>query len=216
MDLTNNSKLNALEYDAGVTIIGYNVESNKNEQDVAALKALIAEQRERGATVSEDIGNSDEYWWNDGRLMSINWSEKNLSGDLDISGVTSLTGLNCSKNQLSSLDVRNNTSLCRLHCDDNQLSNLDVSNNTSLTSLWCAGNQLTCLDVSNNTLLESLECSENQLSSSDVSKNTLLSQLMCSENQLTSLDLTNNTEMEYLYCDSDVTVTGHDPRVVSN
>ena len=195
MDLTNNSKLNALEYDAGVTIIGYNVESNKNEQDVAALKALIAEQRERGATVSEDIGNSDEYWWNDGRLMSINWSEKNLSGDLDISGVTSLTGLNCSKNQLSSLDVRNNTSLCRLHCDDNQLSNLDVSNNTSL---------------------ESLECSENQLSSLDVSKNTLLSQLMCSENQLTSLDLTNNTEMEYLYCDSDVTVTGHDPRVVSN
>ncbi len=44
-----------------------------NEEDVAALKKLITEQRERGATVSDHINNSNEYTWKNGRLVEIIW-----------------------------------------------------------------------------------------------------------------------------------------------
>ena len=53
---------------------------SRDEKDVTALKTLIAEQRERGATVSEDL-DSKEYTWENGRLCGISWSHKSLSGN---------------------------------------------------------------------------------------------------------------------------------------
>ena len=47
--------------------------TSKNVQDVVALKALIVEQRERGATVSEDINDENYYHWENGRLTKICW-----------------------------------------------------------------------------------------------------------------------------------------------
>ena len=51
----------------------------KNASDVAVLKKIIAEQKERGADVSEDL-DSDEYVWeeidSEMRLQEIYWSDK--------------------------------------------------------------------------------------------------------------------------------------------
>ena len=112
----------------------------------------------------------------------------------------SLTGLDCSYNQLTELDVSRNTELRYFVCFNNQLTELDVSRNTELTILGCNTNQLTELDVSANTKLETLWCDYNQLTELDVSRNTELTYLDCEENPLTKLDVSANTKLETLSC----------------
>ena len=204
-----------------VTVGKKGIVTAKNEGDVNALNAIIAEQKALGATVSGDL-DSDEYLWaEDGRLVVINWTKKNLQGNLslqelpqlhalycygnqltslNVSNNTALTELNCSDNQLAGLDVSSNIALTNLYCGLNHLTSLDVNNNTALIELVCSFNRLTNLDVSNNTALVCLDCTTNQLAGLDVSSNTALTSLGCGVNRLTSLDVSNNTTLIKLYC----------------
>ena len=97
--------------------------STKNENDVSIIQNIIQEQRQKGATVSEDLDN-DQYLWENGRLTHINWSKQNLQGELDFSGLESLAYLYCSSNLLDTLDVSKNTALSLLDCSYNQLNSL--------------------------------------------------------------------------------------------
>ncbi|MDE6024921.1 MAG: Ig-like domain-containing protein [Lachnospiraceae bacterium] len=174
----------------------------KNAADVAALNKIIKEQIALGAKVSTDLDDESYTWDENGRLTEIDWWYSGLQGTLSIDGLTALTDLDCSDNQLSSLDVSNCTALTCLYCSDNQLSSLGVSNCTALTDLQCSENQLSSLDVSNCTALISLYCSGNQLSSLGLSTRTNknLSFLYCYGNQLSSLDVSNCTYLMCLWC----------------
>ena len=127
--------------------------------DAEALKNLIAEQKKQGASneLSEDIQNSWQYTWENGRLVGIDWEEVDLKGELSTEKFSALRYLNCGS-----------------ECKDSQLTSLDVTKNTALTYLYCNYNQLTSLDVTKNTALTKLDCDDNQLSSLDVTKNTKL------------------------------------------
>lgn len=235
LDVTNNTKLSRLYCGDTVKVIGFHPSAGANQQDVNILKKLIAEQKERGATVSGDLDDWNEYIWEDGKLIEIGWNGRNLSGDLDvsgcvnlkkfycgasgdddglsslnISGCTNLTSLFCDGNQLSSLDLSKNVNLIYLYCRNNQLSSLDLSKNVNLEYLACDDNQLSNLDVSKNINLILLECWGNQLGSLDVSQNINLDWLHCGGNQLSSLDLSNNPKLRELMCDNNVTVIGYD------
>ena len=138
-----------------------NAPTGSHEKDVAVLRALIAEQRGRGATVNEDLQDSEQYIWDNGRLIGINWYQKNLSEKLDVSELTELVSLDCNFNSLSSLDVSSNVKLDYLSCSSNNLSSLKVSNNINLTELECEANDLSSLDISNNVNLTYLRCGYN-------------------------------------------------------
>ena len=131
---------------------------------------------------------------------TINCSSMNIYNLTGIEAFVSLTGLDCSYNQLSSLDVSSCTALTVLLCYYNQLSSLDVSTCTALTTLYCGVNQLTSLDVSTCTALTYLNCSHNQLTSLDVSTCSALTTLDCSYNQLSSLDVSSCTALTVLLC----------------
>ena len=101
----------------------------KNESDVSIITEIIREQRQKGASVSEDLDNTEQYIWKDGRLVEIYWSYLGVCDKLDVSGLTALTKLACSSNywyskKLSSLDVSQNIELMYLDCSNNELSNL--------------------------------------------------------------------------------------------
>ena len=132
--------------------------------DAEALKNLIAEQKKQGASseLSEDIQNSEQYTWENGRLVGIDWEVVELKGELSTEKFSALRYLDCNNNQLTSLDVTKNTALTTLSCGGNQLSSLDVTKNTALTSLSCSG-QLTSLDVTKNTKLldDAIRCDAN-------------------------------------------------------
>ena len=133
--------------------------------DAEALKNLIAEQKKQGASseLSEDIQNSKQYTWKNGRLVGIDWRKVELKGELSTEKFSALHYLYCNNNQLTSLDVTKNTALTYLSCSDNQLRSLDVTKNTALKTLQCYGNQLSRLDVTKNTKLldDSIRCDAN-------------------------------------------------------
>ena len=92
-------------------------DSYKNESDVSILQGIIREQKQKGATVSEDLDDK-QYTWRNGRLVGVNWQESGVCDKLDVSGLTALESLDCCGNQLSSLDVSALTALESLKCDD--------------------------------------------------------------------------------------------------
>jgi hypothetical protein len=83
--------------------------------------------------------------------------------ELNLSGCTELTWLDCSSSKLTSLDLSGCTALSYLDCSFNLLTSLDLTANTSLKYLSCAANQLSCLDISNNTLIGSENGNNTQL-----------------------------------------------------
>lgn len=134
------------------------------------------------------------------RVTAINWTNKQLSGSLDLSGCTALTVLKCYSNQLTSLNVLGCTALTELNCNSNQLTELDVSENTLLELLYCYNNQLDSLNLSSNTALTNLLCYSNQLTSLNVPKNSRLTRLWCHFNKLTSLNVSGSTALTELRC----------------
>lgn len=126
--------------------------------------------------------------------------------NLNVTGCTALTTLNCSYNHLSSLNVSANTVLTTLNCSYNQLPSLNVSANTALTTLAFSHTGLTSIDLSANIALTHLECYTTGLTSLDVSANIVLADLGCSYDiwagigQLTSLNVMGCTALTFLDC----------------
>ncbi|MBL1232633.1 MAG: T9SS type A sorting domain-containing protein [Flavobacteriales bacterium] len=134
-------------------------------------------------------------------ITGLDCSYNNLSS-LDLSANTALTYLECTSNQLTSLNISANTVLITLFCGQNQLSTLDVTANTSLNSFYCNDNQLSNLNITTNTSLSLLGCGYNQLSTLNVFNNTNLTELQCQYNQLTSIDVSNNIGLAKLFCNN--------------
>ena len=114
-------------------------------------------------------------------------SPTDITGELDVSALTSLTYLHCSDNSISVLDVSALTSLTILYCYDNSISVLDVSALTSLTTLYCYDNSISVLDVSALTSLTTLYCHNNSISVLDVSALTSLTYLYMYSTSITSV-----------------------------
>ena len=104
----------------------------KNASDVAVLKKIIAEQKERGANVSEDLDDPDYGWEEiDGelRLTNIYLADRDIQGKISFTGLSELNSLKIGCNKLTNLDVSENKKLEILDCSENQLTDLNMSQN---------------------------------------------------------------------------------------
>ena len=202
----------------------------KNEQDVAVLQKIIATQSGKNTTISENLNDSKQYTWENGRLVGINWSDEDniytggrgMTGAISFAGLSALKQLNCSGNSITALDVSGNTALETLECFNTSITALDLSNNVLLKDLQCGYANLKELHVENNPALENLSCEGTYIYKLDVSKNkalktlrcknTLLEVLYCDDTKISSLDLSKNKKMRTLRCDDSVQVTGFRPQ----
>lgn len=108
-----------------------------------------------GVTWSKDIPK---------RITQIDWHEKGLVGNLDVSGCKALQYINCNHNQLKNLKVHGCKKLKEISCYTNQLSSLKVTGCISLETIECQNNQLICLNISGCKSLWKVICSMNKLS----------------------------------------------------
>ena len=200
----------------------------KNANDVAAINMIIADQRAKGATVSENLDDTNQYTWKDGRLVEIKWISKldttidyKLTGDISFNDLTALETIDCSvsygltsievtdckalkalkisHSQITTLNIENNVVLQKLDCSCTEISDLDVSHNPELEELDCSSIPINCLDVSHNPELENLECGETQIKHLDVSKLANLQKLSCDGLEIENLDLSSNKKLETLF-----------------
>ena len=188
-----------------------------NADDVAIFKQIYS----HGTNWSSGLDLNDASTWGpyvtwsaaetDKRIEWLNISRVNFTGDLDVTGLTHLTSLNCNNNDLTSLNISGLTGLAYLYCDYTNLTSLDVSKNTELRGLYCYNNSLSSLDVTKNTELLYLHCRNNSLENLNVNENTELIVLNCSDNNgLTSLDVSKNTKLENLSCNNNTNLESLD------
>ena len=132
--------------------------------NVAVINDIIENNGLTGYA-KDDISNWNFVIWdtNDEYIVELDLSNKSLTGNLDLTGLTSLQYLGCYNNELTTLDLTGLTSLQELYCYDNQLTTLDLTGLTSLQELYCNDNQLTTLDVTGLTNLITLDCRNNPL-----------------------------------------------------
>ena len=201
----------------------------KNANDVAAINKIIADQRAKGATVSENLDDTDQYTWKDGRLVEIKWISKweydttdyNLTEDISFNDLTALETIDCRGNRnltaievsgctalktlhiawtgIRDLNLENNAALETLECYQCPITNLDVDKNEKLKTLTCFFTQISDLDVNHNPELENLECGETQIKHLDVSKLANLQKLSCDGLEIENLDLSSNKKLETLF-----------------
>ena len=132
-------------------------------------------------------------------ITGLDCSGNNLTA-LDVSFNNALDSLTCDHNTLASLNVSSDTALSFLGCEYNSLTSLDLSSNIARVTLWCYNNNLTSLNISTNVALNGLDCSDNNLTNLNVSANTALIYIACSANSLTTLNASYNTALTTLYC----------------
>lgn len=117
-----------------------------------------------------------------------------------IQSITGLSVMNC--NLTGSLDISGLTNLIYFDCSDNLLTDLNMNGLSNLRGIDCTSNRLTTLDVSRFSNLEVLNCGYNQLTELNVQGLANLSILLVYNNQLTNLNLNGLSQLHVLWCDN--------------
>lgn len=110
--------------------------------------------------------------------LELLYCQNNLLSELDLSELTQLNNLNCSKNLIKNIKLPK--SIQELNCSENQLTNLDFSTFYGLSSLICNDNLLTSLSIGPH--IEYLFCWRNLLSELDLSHVNNYSSINCTSN----------------------------------
>ncbi len=125
-----------------------------------------------------------------------------------LTGIASLEGIQyfpeleylyCAGLGLTELDLSGNTKLTSMDCSENSFTALDVSMLPSLTNLSCWTNRITALDLSGNPLLAYLDCTDCQMETLILGFKPLLKHLDFQDNAITQVDLSGCTALEKLY-----------------
>lgn len=140
------SNINYPEDDKANTYSLNNNDISYNNQDEMLSLSSFANQSDNSSVLGWNIDDPSTWegitWNADGNVESIDLSFKNLSGELDLSGFTSLKSLDLSGNEITGVTLSNCSSLEEIDCSFNKLTSLDLSDCTSLTSFTCCYNNL--------------------------------------------------------------------------
>ncbi|MGN0528409.1 MAG: hypothetical protein ACI4IE_04680 [Eubacterium sp.] len=135
----------------------------------------------------EDPSTWDGITWNnEGHVSSIDLSYKWLTGSLDCSDFTALENVNVYANLLTEIDLTGDSSLTSLNCSYNDFSQngINLSDCTSLVELYCDGCGISTLNLSGLTELQTLSCAFNNLIALNIEDNTNLNHICCAYNYL--------------------------------
>ena len=197
----------------------WQVPSGYNEHDyvkcVTFLELTDENGRKNGTKVTSGYDPDDPTTWGstwagdffawvevqgEKRISSIDISDRELIGALDLSGCTELTELRMSDNHITGLDVSDCSALIKVNANWNSITEIDLTGCTALEHLYVSYNELVELDVSFCPSLEYLTCYSNRLTELDVSYCPNLTDLFCHLNGLFELDLSNNPALSELDC----------------
>ena len=187
-------------------------EAAYNERDAERLSAFLT-QNENGTKVNDEFDKDDpatygvEWEWKDGEfcLKSVEWSDKKLSGELDLSDCVNLETVDVSKNELTSLNVNGCDALEEIDASENELTDFSPISLESVKKIDVSFNELNSLSVTWCYELEELRCVQNSLESLNFYSLRSLKTLVCGNNpDLTEIDWSRSDEtydsLETLEC----------------
>lgn len=98
-------------------------------------------------------------------LTEVDVYGNNIIGELDISGLSNLTRLECGGNKITSIVLPEESKLKELDCSLDPITFLDLKGQTELESFSCPMSSLKTLDLTNQTKLEWLNVGTSTLTS---------------------------------------------------
>ncbi len=120
---------------------------------------------------------------------------------VDLTGLedfASLTGIDCSSNQITNITFHNSVNLYLFICNNNPITDFDLSQHTNLDEFGCSGTNITSLDVSQNVLLHYLYCQSTAVTTLDLSNNPQLREVHGNSGNFQYVDVRNgNNQIMY-------------------
>lgn len=188
---------------------------NEYEQLRAFMEQTNADGVKNGTQLSSIYNPDDPNTWggvgwyvaSDGikyveeiAFSAYNHPERDLVGELEISGFSRLRWFGCSLNSLTGVTVTDCGLLDELDAGGNLLTQFTVKNCAVLRLLWCNQNNLTGIELENLPMLRQFHCYGNPLAELDLSAFPNLYYIFCYETALTSLDVSLNHEIREIRC----------------
>lgn len=146
-------------------------------------------------------------------LEYLNLGSEPIEGVVDVSGLTELTTIICSRSSdqpgsITGINAAGCTSLETLRCDHNAITSLTLTDCTALAELSCGYNYgLTSFDITPCTSLEYLDASYSGLTQLAPNAASMLVTLDVSGTGINSLDLTNYTALRSLKCNNSISLS---------
>ncbi|MDR1718756.1 MAG: hypothetical protein LBR67_01355, partial [Dysgonamonadaceae bacterium] len=137
---------------SGTMTLNYSTPAVYHAEDIAVINAMIdnnslAWTKTGPANVNTLPSNWTGITWSSGmydkRITEISLTNKGLTGNLDLSGLPTLTTFKGYSNSLTGIDVTGLTALTNLQIYSNQISSIDLSTNTALEQMSISTNKLT-------------------------------------------------------------------------
>ena len=147
---------------------------DKNE--LRQLQSFLSQPGEKAATNAEALKITDfknPATWEgvtvaNGRVTAIEWGDKHLAGELNLSGFKALTKVNVSRNALTSLNIDGDAAITRLDAQRNKLSGVSLDGCTGLKTLNIYKNRITEFTLTGTPIIETVNISNNYLVALDV------------------------------------------------
>lgn len=111
------------------TAFAQKIDKNEAKQ----IKAFLSQNAEKDGTNAQAlkvtdlnaIASIEGITVANGHITAIEWKDKHLAGDLDLSGFTALTKVDVSRNHLSTIDFSGNTALSEVNASRNVLTSVN-------------------------------------------------------------------------------------------
>ena len=143
-----------------MAVLGVCAAPNKNE--VRKLRDFLqtesvhnkANYVQLGVSINDPASWNGVTWSNDGHVTAIDWHDKKLCGQLDVSGFAALQSMDISRNEITMVNVSGCTALQSLDVSRNHLSQLVLDNCPRLVAINCYRNRLTDMSVEGTPMLK--------------------------------------------------------------
>ena len=129
-----------------MTVFAQKIDKNEAKQ----IKAFLSQPAEKDATNAaalkvtdmNNVAAIEGIKVENGHITSIEWKDKKLAGNLNLSGFSALTKVDVSRNKLTGFSVAG-SAVTDVNASRNVLTSVDVSGCSSLVKLALNRNRLT-------------------------------------------------------------------------
>ncbi len=187
--------------------VNHYVEPTYSEEELAQLRSFLRQEGnfaklgmsaadtsdwvENTAWVADVDGMEWEVFGDEYRVVEINWADKGLTGNLDLSGFDALEIVHVYDNDLVSLNLSGAEDLTELRMNNNvRCATLNLQGCTALERMYVQNCALESLDATSCEALVFVQAFNNKLKAFDASGKAALTTLYLHDNELEEIDLT--------------------------
>ena len=131
-----------------------------DKKEAAQIKSFLSQPAEKDGTNAQalkvtdmnSIASIEGVTVENGHVTAIDWKDKHIAGNLDLSGFSQLKSVNVSRNKIAGLNISNTPVLSEVNASRNALRTFEVNGASAVQKLSINNNRLTDLTLNGRIL----------------------------------------------------------------